>query len=233
MKENFLDKNINKLEVVAVLTDFFLAAKQMTPVATAISLTYKNLISPVTKRENIWIPKVIEICRKSKEQGFWVEPDKEEEFISYLLVLNQNAIKTHQDQKIELFEHLLKGYLKHCDIDFDINLTYLNLTDRLTLKHIEILKNIYDSREEHLRGPKSYDDLYSLLASNNLNITIGQFRFILDELSTFGLIFKSKNISEEIKVSSTRILALDGPFEDLPLLVLTDFAKEYVDFLFD
>lgn len=234
MEENIINKNFHIIEVGAAISDMILAAKGMSPVLSAIALTYKNTISVSTKREKYWIPKMINICKEFKARGYWIAPEKEEEFVSYLLVLNQNVIKTHQEQKIELFENLLKGYILHNEVDYDTNILFLNLTDRLTLKHIKILESINNCDENRLIGLLSLHELFLLLLPNNSYMTFNQFNFLLKELNAFGLIEKSENIKEESKVSRVvgNFVVEHQPYEKSPLLKLTEFAYDYMSFLY-
>ncbi|MDM1448902.1 hypothetical protein HX030_02265 [Myroides odoratimimus] len=233
MQENSLDKNIDIFEVGAVLADFYLASKNIPAVTSAIMLSYRNLISPVSKREKLWIPKVIEICKSIQNRGMWISEDKEDELVSYLLVLNQNVMKTHQDEKISMFEKLLQGYFLNQEVDYDISITYLNLTDRLTIKHIQLLRNIKNCSIEELIGDLSYNTLYNVLKIKELSLDLGQFRFILDELVTLGLIFKSENIIGETRVKKeSGILLENQPYENLPVIVLSDFAFDYMNYLY-
>jgi hypothetical protein len=97
---------------------------------------------PLEKRRDAWLIDIINRLKKleREDEGFKIENlAQNEEFISTLLYATQVAIRTHHEEKLEALRNIVVNSALDITAEENIHLIFMNMIDRYTPLHIQIL----------------------------------------------------------------------------------------------
>jgi hypothetical protein len=209
------------------------------PFAGGVDL-FKFMLAPsIEKRRDKWMHHVAGILQDLQaQQGLTIEALRNnEEFATLLLQTTQAAYRTHLDEKHRLLSIGLKNSAVLA-IGFDVKQLYLNLIDRFSPAHIEILSSIEYWKEHSLNcnsGNAFHSKLVEISDPVVLSIDAGGIFFlaIMEELHQAGLIVVSADFivtDGDVHQVSSRIVAGAGK-DKLPKINLTDFGRSFLQFI--
>lgn len=159
-----------------------------------------------------------------------------EDFISLLLETSQLALKTHREEKLQLYKRALKNSIS-IDFDYFIQETYVRYIEELNPNQILVLHFI-NTNQEKLNYVNSYQKYYNLLTVGSVgllsptldsSIDSSTVRFFLQDLDKKGLIIVSDAIEDlEGYVRENSYLITEKSKDELPYIKITEFGKNFL-----
>lgn len=152
------------------------------------------------------------------------------EFVSLLKECLMIASKTHQQEKHELLKTALLNHFTST-IDFDSKLLFVHLVDNLTLSHIYFI-NLIDRYSEEIRYINEFSRIKEIFKKNSLShkISDASYRMLMRDLERLNLIAYGDMIFEA-RVRQEAVLSVGGDNPELPYITITDFGKEFLEYL--
>lgn len=205
---------------------------------TFLGEVFSVILPPsIESRRDKWMKEVSIVLNDlmTKNDNFLNELKDNEDFISLLLEASQLALKTHREEKLQLYGRALKNSLS-IDIDFFIQETYVRYIAELNPNQILILDFI-ETNQENLIAVNSYQKYYNILTEGTISLSptlrssvdSSTVRFFLQELDKKGLIIISDAIEElEGFVRDTSYLMSNESNESLPYIKVTEFGKNFL-----
>ncbi len=155
------------------------------------------------------------------------------EFITILKQCMLVASRNHQEEKLQLLKNII---LKSIDSSFqtDYKLIFNRLVDELTITHIKILKKSLENNVL-LENLDTYEDFYKLIVENDKSFDVNrqQFIFFITELTTRNLLIISNDVDRFIMVRENNGFTDGGARSDLPNILITDLAKDFIKYILD
>lgn len=159
-----------------------------------------------------------------------------EEFISLFLTITQLALKTHIEEKIELFKNSLKNGIKE-SFDYYTKNRCVKLLDELNTYQIKILKMLIINQEKYINfsdcttlylaiNDKTRNDRYDFSEVISLN-------FILKDLDRKGLVIIGDKLNSPPGVVA-RTTSLETEEGDMnPEYYITSFGYDFINMISD
>lgn len=176
--------------------------------------------------ENIYHA-IIELEEKKLSKSELID---DEEFISLLKECIIIASKTHQLEKHELLKRLLLNHFK-TTAPFDEKLIFAKLIDSLTLPHLRVFQLIGKYFND-IKELNEFSKIKEILKADSLANAIpdNSYRMLLHDLENMNLI-ATGDIVFEIQVRQAFSLSVGGENPDLPYITITDFGKDFINYL--
>jgi hypothetical protein len=188
---------------------------------------------PLEDRLEEWMENVAEVLRDLAENKNYdlEELQQNQEFITIVAQATQIAIRNHQKYKIKSLRNVISNSIVYTDIRGDLKLLFIRYIDELTPTHLKLL-NFFIENETAIVTITSYPDLYELF-NNQYPQTISksEFRLMCQDISARGLIRISPDIEDFNDIYQASSLLLEETNEDLPMIVITDIAVAFLDFI--
>tara|TARA_R110002051_G_C8629631_1_gene484578 strand:- start:191 stop:889 length:699 start_codon:yes stop_codon:yes gene_type:complete len=153
-----------------------------------------------------------------------------EEFISLLKESVSLASKTHQEEKHQLLKNALINNFES-NFTFDSKLIFTRLIGDLTITHLYFLKLI-DKYSEKIKDIKLFSEIKNILKRDSLSAIIpnNSYRIILNDLEKFNLI-ATGDITFETVVRKPILISSGKENFNLPYITITDFGKEFIEYI--
>jgi hypothetical protein len=122
------------------------------PLPAIIDLIF---VPPIKKRNKEWRQSIAAAVQKLAQEfeEFKIESLKNNEnFITKLITANIIAVKTHQKEKLDALKNAVLNSVLPYAPNEDLQTIILNLIDRYTTTHINLLKVYYDADKEYLKN---------------------------------------------------------------------------------
>ena len=209
------------------------AVSSLFQISGAVELFERFVIPPYQKRSQKWMEEVTEALRKiEKEHGILLETlQNDERFITVMLQASTIAVRSHQREKINALKNVVMNSALSSNIGEDLELIFVRFIDELTPTHLYLLKFFVDNEDE-IKPLKSYPEVYRLLASKDIkSIPQDEFKMLLGDLVTRGLIWISPDIDDFEDIYQASVVLLEETRDDLPRLIVTDVAKKFLKFI--
>ena len=165
-------------------------------ISSAIASILAGIIQPsIEKRREIWRENVVialDHLIKKTDQLDLKKLSKNDEFISIFISLTEEAMKTHQQEKIHLLRNVLINSFS-TDIDFDFKHILIRTIGELTQTQILILKLIKEN-ENTIKNIDTFKGYYNNIDVGNLKLEYEEFKYYLIDLKNKGLL----NISSSV-----------------------------------
>ena len=205
----------------------------LSPILGAPELFEFFIAPPLQKRTQKWMEEVAEALRKiEKDQGVALEKlQSDERFITIMLQASTIAVRSHQREKLAALKNAILNSASGSDINEDLELIFVRFIEELMPIHLYLLKFFIDN-ENKLSLVQSYSEIHQLLISENKKVlSRDEFKMLIGELETRGLIWVSQDINdfEEIYQASTSLL--EETNDDLPRVIVTDVAKKFMKYI--
>lgn len=208
--------------------------KAVTPGATSLLI---DLIVPSIheKRLDNWRNSVYDaLIELSEKNGFSIyELRKNPEFITILKQCLMIASRNHQEEKLHLIKNAILKSI-NSSIDTDYKLIFNRLLDELTVTHIRILKKSLDN-SSIIGEIKKYEDYYKMIVKDDKSLELDrqQFLFFITELTTRNLLIISTDVEKFSIVSEDEVITTRSKKKNLPNILITDLAKEFLNYIID
>lgn len=209
---------------------------------TALGELFTVVIPPsIEKRRNRWMREVSDILNDLIETKPQIIADlkDDEEFISLLLNISQKALKTHREEKINLFTNSLRNSFS-VNQDYFIKEKLINYIDEIDPNQVSIL-NFLSNYVSQITDVDSYQKFYNLLTqgsgdslkpSIDSSIDSSVVRFYFKDLEKMGLIFISESIIElENYVRSPIYMTTEDSGNDLPFIKTTLLGELFLNLI--
>jgi hypothetical protein len=107
----------------------------------AVELFQLVLQPPLEKRREAWMARVGDAIAKLEADGLQLESLREnEEFVSVVMQASQIAIRTHQEEKLEMLRNAVVNVATGQTTDEALHTMFLNFVDVFTVWHVRILQ---------------------------------------------------------------------------------------------
>jgi hypothetical protein len=107
----------------------------------AVELFQLVLQPPLEKRREAWMARVGDAIAKLEADGLQLESLREnEEFVSVVMQASQIAIRTHQEEKLEMLRNAVVNVATGQTTDEALHTMFLNFVDAFTGWHVSILR---------------------------------------------------------------------------------------------
>ena len=199
---------------------------------------FKFIVAPsLDKRREQWMKLMAEAVQElQNRKGFDLAALRDnEEFITLLIHATQSALKTHLDLK----RHMIKRALINSvliESAFDEKELYLNLLDRLTPSHVDILLLI--EREKQSTATVEYaqhfhENMRGRKDPTALSIETLPFLAFLGDLQQAGLIVASIGfVVMDADVDQPKFMVYeDSNMSGLPRMDVSDLAHRFLRFI--
>lgn len=199
---------------------------------------FKFIVAPsLDKRREQWMKLMAEAVQElQNRKGFDLAALRDnEEFITLLIHATQSALKTHLDLK----RHMIKRALINSvliESAFDEKELYLNLLDRLTPSHVDILLLI--EREKQSTATVEYaqhfhENMRGRKDPTALSIETLPFLAFLGDLQQAGLIVASTGfVVMDADVDQPKFMVYeDSNMSGLPRMDVSDLAHRFLRFI--
>ena len=199
---------------------------------------FKFIVAPsLDKRREQWMKLMAEAVQElQNRKGFDLAALRDnEEFITLLIHATQSALKTHLDLK----RHMIKRALINSvliESAFDEKELYLNLLDRLTPSHVDILLLI--EREKQSTATVDYaqhfhENMCGRKDPTALSIETLPFLAFLGDLQQAGLIVASTGfVVMDADVDQPKFMVYeDSNMSGLPRMDVSDLAHRFLRFI--
>lgn len=199
---------------------------------------FKFIIAPsLEKRREHWMKLVAEAVQELQDRkGFDLEGLRDnEEFITLLMHATQSALKTHLELKRQMIKRALINSVL-VDLEFDEKELYLNLLDKLTPSHIDIMLLI--KKEKQSTATVEYaQHFYGMMRDRKdpvaLSIECTPFLAFLGDLQQAGLVVVSNGfVIMDADVDQPSYMAYeDSHTSGLPRMDISGLAENFVRFI--
>lgn len=206
---------------------------------TALGELFSVVLPPsIESRRDKWMNEVSLVLNDllKKNKDLINELKINEDFISLLLETSQLALKTHREEKLQLYKRALKNSIS-IDFDYFIQETYVRYIEELNPNQILVL-NFINTNQEKLNYVNSYQKYYNLLTVGSVgllsptldsSIDSSTVRFFLQDLDKKGLIIVSDAIEDlEGYVRENSYLITEKSKDELPYIKITEFGKNFL-----
>lgn len=184
------------------------------------------------KRFDSWCENIFLAINQLQETSISkVDLIADEEFISLLKKSASTAAKTHQQEKHQLLKNaLLNSFTSN--LNFDLKFIFTQLIENLTVSHLFMLKLI-DKHLNEIKHISQFTKIKEIIKNDPMSERIPDYSYhiILNDLERFNLIAVGA-ISYDVKVSQTPVLSTGGGSK-LPHIVVTDFGKDFLEYVED
>jgi hypothetical protein len=188
---------------------------------------------PMQKRLEKWQQEISQALLYLEEnQGVKLEElQSNEQFITIVAQATTIAIRTHQKEKLVALKNVIVNSASSPKTEEDLQLIFIRFVDELTPSHLYLLR-FFINNEDKIKFLKSYPSIYQLV-SENISDTPSKDRFkmLIGDLSVRGLIHVSQDIDDFEEIYQASSILLEETNDDLPRLIITDIAKEFIDFI--
>lgn len=161
----------------------------------------------------------------------------DEEFTSLLISATIIAYKTHINEKYKKLKCALINSVDSI-LSYDIQQVYLQFIDDLTISHIGILRQIFNS-DSLIKGLNSYEKIYNKLKEAGMpslpysTIELTTFRYMILDLEAKGLLYVSNELQEieNTTYHGSYLITEDSDSENSAFLNVTKFGKDFLLFI--
>jgi hypothetical protein len=209
-------------------------------VKTLLSLSLGEIydffvISPRDERFDKWKKDVGEALR-SLQQNFGFELENlqsNEKFVTIVVQATRIAVQNHQKEKWVALKNAIIASAFQQDISEDLQLTFIRYIDELTPTHLLLLK-FFIKFELDVVKLKSYPALFDFF---NLNyeysnaISREEFKMLIGDLSTRGLVRISQDIDDFDDIYAAELELREETDDSLPRIIITHIAKDFIRFI--
>jgi hypothetical protein len=199
---------------------------------------FKFIVSPsLDKRREKWMKLMAEAVQElQNRKGVDLEVLRDnEEFITLLIHATQSALRTHVEAKRQMIKRALINAVL-VESNFDEKELYLNLLDRLTSSHVDILLLI--EREKQSTATVEYaQHFYETMRDRKEPIALAiealPFLAFLGDLQQAGLIVASTGfVVMDADVDQPSFMVYeDSNMSGLPRMDVSDLARRFLRFI--
>lgn len=195
------------------------------------------LPSSFERRKEKWFREVANRLDEliEKDNNFIDSLKNNEEFISLLLETTQKALRTHLDEKINLYARILKNSIL-IDVSYYLKSIFIRYIEELHPVQILFMDYIYSNKDK-LFQLDSFSDYYYLFEKENkvIDLTIDNMWFFLMDLEKRGLIYVSDNLNPpELKVAKTfesYNVKCENPILDQPYISINELGIKFLQMI--
>lgn len=200
----------------------------------AASELFEHFVAPpLQRRLDAWREDVAEALRKL-ESGKGIDLTKlqsDEHFISIVMQATTIAMRNHQEEKLRALKNAIINSAIPSEAKEDLYLIFVRFIDELTPIHVKLLSFLVQE-EVVLQDLKSYPQLYDAFDKKNPHaLSHDEFKMICGDLEVRGLVRISQDIDDFEDIYQASSLLLVETRDDLPRIIVTDVAKEFLWFI--
>lgn len=196
--------------------------------------------SPLEKRTHKFM-KDVQIALQelqAKEPGITIQQLSEsEEFMTIFLRTSQIAVRTHQEERLNLLRNILVNF--NLNIDFDFKTVFLQYVEDLSISSMVILSFLSQFQEE-IRFIDSYERLFHIFIRGTretkgglISVDLVDFKFLVNELESRGLVRISRSIADlPDQVIEGSYLTDYNSNEDLPYIKVLSIGNKFLAFVY-
>ncbi len=188
---------------------------------------------PLQKRLDAWREDVAEALRQL-ESGKGINLTKlqsDEHFISILMQTTTIAMRNHQAEKLRALKNAIINSAIPSRPKEDLHLVFVRFIDELTPIHIKLLSFLAQEKMT-LKDLKSYPQLYSVFNKKHPDtLSHDEFKMICGDLEVRGLVRISQDVEDFEDIYQASSLLLEETRDDLPRIIVTDVAVEFLWFI--
>ncbi len=187
---------------------------------------------PLQKRLEKWQEDIAVALRYLEDnQGIKLETlQNSEQFITIIAQATSVAIRNHQREKLDALINSIMNSALNPNMDDDLQLMFIRFIEELTPSHLYLLR-FFVSHEDDLKPLTSYPSIYELISDAAYLFSKDQFKMLVGDLNTRGLIWISQDIDDFENIYHANSLLLESTRTDLPRLIVTDIAKVFIAFI--
>ncbi len=233
MKDGKRKEKLDPPEATTGDSAYLLAKAVLSLIPGSTELFERFVTPPLQRRTQKWMEDVADALRHiEKEQGVVLETlQSDERFITIVLQASTAAIRSHQKEKLVALKNVILNSALGPVADEDLELIFVRFVEELTPSHLYLLKFFVDNEAEFI-SLKSYPQIYQLFIPKDTNaISQDEFKMLIGDLATRGLIWISQDIEDFEGVYQASKLILEETRDDLPRLIVTDIAKNFLKFI--
>jgi len=141
------------------------------------------------------------------------------------------AMRSHQTEKLTALHNAIVNSAIPSSSKKDLQLVFVRFIDELTPLHVKLLSFLAQD-ETVLRQLKSYAQLYEAFDNKHPHaLSHDEFRMTCGDLEVRGLARISQDIEDFEDIYQASALLLEETRDDLPRIIVTDIAKEFLWFI--
>ncbi len=186
-----------------------------------------------SRRLDAWREDVAEALREL-EAGRGIDLTKlqsDEQFISIVMHATTIAMRNHQIEKLTALKNAIINSATPSRLKEDLHLMFVRFIDELTPTHVKLLSFLVQE-EMTIRDLKSYPQLYDAFDQKHSHaLSHDEFKMTCGDLEIRGLVRISQDIDDFEDIYQASSLLLQKTRDDLPRIVVTDIAKEFLWFI--
>ncbi len=210
-----------------------LATAALSTIPAASELFEYFVTPPLQKRLDEWREDVAEALRKLElERGIdLTKLQSDEQFISIVMHATTIAMRNHQIEKLTALKNAIINSASPSRSKEDLHLMFIRFIDELTPIHVKLLSFLV--REEMtIRDVKSYPQLYDAFDKEHHHaLSPDEFKMTCGDLEIRSLVRISQDIDDFEDIYQASSLLLSQTRDDLPRIIVTNIAKEFLRFI--
>jgi hypothetical protein len=211
-----------------------LVSKAILSTIPAASELFEHFLAPPLQRRLVaWRENVAEALRQlESRQGIdLTKLQSDEYFISIVMQATTIAMRNHQAEKLTALQNAIVNSAIPSRSKEDLHLVFVRFIDELTPIHVKLLSFLVQE-EMVLRDLKSYPQLYDAFDKKHPHaLPHDEFKMTCGDLEVRGLVRISQDIDDFADIYQASSLLLEQTRDDLPRIIVTDIAKEFLWFI--
>ena len=221
------ENNLTASPKLDSMTTFFKSLISLTPVGSAFSVLFSDLIPTTRTLRTEKFIKDLASDFKQFDERIDTEYIKTEEFAFLFEQCFKAANENYQQEKIEAFKAIIVNSTMYDSIHPNEKEFYLNLTKNLTVLHIHVLDFLNDThayiKSHHLLESQIQGRYKDFLPIIFTTVEFDTIKIIIDDLNNYGL--TSLQTQSILSVTSSSGMQLLGDRHT------TDYGKKYLQFI--